>query len=134
MTRQTVLRRSADPLRLWAVLSEAVLRRVVGSPATMREQLLYLAEKAGHPKITMQVIPYSQGAHPGMAAGPFQILGFPWPADPGVAYVEHRAGALYLEGAHEIHAHNVAFEHLVALALSPDESAEMVREIAEEYA
>ncbi|MFF9512143.1 Scr1 family TA system antitoxin-like transcriptional regulator [Streptomyces sp. NPDC014724] len=77
---------------------------------------------------------YSQGAHPGMAAGPFQILGFPWPADPGVAYVEHRAGALYLEGAHEIHAHNVAFEHLVALALSPDESAEMVREIAEECA
>ncbi|MFF9507362.1 helix-turn-helix domain-containing protein [Streptomyces sp. NPDC014724] len=62
MTRQSVLRRAADPLRLWVVLSEAVLRRVVGGPATMKEQLLYLTEKADHPKITMQVIPYPQSA------------------------------------------------------------------------
>lgn len=133
MTRQTVLSRDADPLRLWTVVSEAVLRRVVGSPELMRAQLLHMAEMAQHPKITVQVLPYAHGAHPGMAAGPFQILGFPWPADPGIAYVEHRAGVLYLEGAHEIDAHNVAFEHLVALALSPDASITMVRDVAEEY-
>lgn len=133
MTRQTVLSRDVDPLRLWTVVSEAVLRRVVGSPELMRAQLLHMVEMAQHPKITVQVLPYAHGAHPGMAAGPFQILGFPWPADPGIAYVEHRAGALYLEGAHEIDAHNVAFEHLVALALSPDASITMVRDVAEEY-
>ncbi|RDG37236.1 hypothetical protein DVH02_15470 [Streptomyces corynorhini] len=99
----------------------------------MKNQLLHMAEMARHPKITVQVLPYANGAHPGMAAGPFQILGFPWPADPGVAYVEHRAGAFYLEAPHEIEAHTVAFEHLVALALSPDESVKMVRDIAEEY-
>lgn len=99
----------------------------------MRAELLHMVEMAQHPKITVQVLPYAHGAHPGTAAGPFQILGFPWPTDPGIAYVEHRAGALYLEGAHEIDAHNVAFEHLVALALSPDASVTMVRDVAEEY-
>ncbi|MCX4675637.1 DUF5753 domain-containing protein [Streptomyces sp. NBC_01433] len=134
MTRQTALSRDTDPLRLWTVVNEAVLRRVVGSAPLMRDQLIHLAEMAKHPKITVQVLPYSHGAHPGMAAGPFQILGFPWSADPGIAYVEHRAGALYLESAHEVDAHNVAFEHLVGLALSPDASITMVRDLAEEYA
>ncbi|MEU2130260.1 helix-turn-helix transcriptional regulator [Streptomyces sp. NPDC018352] len=133
LARQAALSRESTPLRLWTVLNEAVLRRVVGSPAIMRNQLLHLAEMTRHPKITMQVLPYEHGAHPGMAAGPFQILGFPWPADPGVAYVEHRAGACYLERAHEIEAHTVAFEHLVALALSPEDSVAMVREITKEY-
>ncbi|MDV9196828.1 helix-turn-helix domain-containing protein [Streptomyces sp. Wh19] len=131
--RQAVLSRKSTPLRLWTVLNEAVLRRVVGSPAIMRDQLLHLAEMTRHPKITVQVLPYEHGAHPGMAAGPFQILGFPWPTDPGVAYVEHRAGACYLERDHEIEAHTVAFEHLVALALSPESSVAVVREIAKEY-
>jgi hypothetical protein len=58
---------------------------------------------------------------------------FPWPTDPGVAYIEHQAGALYLEEARDIEAHTVAFEHTCVLALSPDESATMIRDAAEEF-
>jgi hypothetical protein len=134
MTRQAVLHREPDPLRLWAVLDEAVLRRVVGSPTIMRDQLRHLAEMASHPKITVQVVPYTHGAHPGMAAGPFHVLRFPWPTDPGVICVEHRSGGVYLEQPHEIDAHTVAFEHLCVLALSPDESATMIQNVAEEKA
>ncbi|QIZ34174.1 helix-turn-helix transcriptional regulator [Saccharopolyspora sp. ASAGF58] len=130
--RQEVLRRRQKPLRLWAVLDEAVLRRVVGDVRVMLEQLTYLRQAMEQPKITVQVIPFRGGAHPGMV-GRFQILDFPWPGDPGVAYVEHRAGAVYLEGAGEIEAHIVTFEHLCALALSPDDSAKMVESIAKEY-
>ncbi|MEU2668536.1 DUF5753 domain-containing protein [Streptomyces sp. NPDC007164] len=133
MTRQAALSRESTPLRLWTALNEAVLRRVVGSPAITKGQLLHLAEMTRHQKITVQVLPYEHGAHPGMAAGPFQILSSPWPDDSGVAYVEHRAGACYLERAHEIEAHIAAFEHLVALALSPESSVVVVREIAKEY-
>ncbi|MFE7355010.1 Scr1 family TA system antitoxin-like transcriptional regulator [Streptomyces sp. NPDC057543] len=64
---------------------------------------------------------------------PFQILGFQRQADTGVAYVEHRTGACYLERAHEIEAHTVAFEHLAARALSLEDSVQMVREVAKEY-
>lgn len=66
--------------------------------------------------------------------GPFAILGFPWTSDPGVVYVEHRSGAFYLEQPTEIEAHTVAFEHLCAHALPPDESATMLRRLAKEYA
>ncbi|MFC9425806.1 DUF5753 domain-containing protein [Streptomyces sp. NPDC056987] len=113
MTRQSVLSREAGPLRLWTVLSEAVLRRVVGNPTTMRDQLVHLTDMARNPKVTIQVMPFTRGAHPRMAAGPFQILGFPWPTDPAVVYAQHHAGASYLEAAQEIEAHTVAFEHLV---------------------
>ncbi|WP_337661726.1 MULTISPECIES: helix-turn-helix domain-containing protein [Actinoalloteichus] len=132
LNRQRVLSRSPEPLRLWTVIDEAALRRVVGSPQVMRDQLLHLAGAAEQPKITVQVIPFTRGAHPGMT-GPFVVIGFPWLTDPGVAYIEHRSGALYLEQPHEIEAHNVAFEHLCALALTPDESARMLRDIAEEF-
>ncbi|MGI8307681.1 helix-turn-helix domain-containing protein [Saccharopolyspora hattusasensis] len=130
--RQEALCRKAKPLRLWVVLDEAALRRVVGSPQVMRDQLRHLAELMRKPKVTVQMIPFEQGAHPGMV-GRFQILDFPWPGDPGVAYVEHLGGAVYLEGPGEIAAHVIAFEHLCALALSPDDSVKMVESIAKEY-
>ncbi|KAA2254929.1 helix-turn-helix domain-containing protein [Solihabitans fulvus] len=132
MARQDALVREPDPLRFWVVLDEAVLRRVVGSPSVMRSQLRHLVDAVRHPKITVQVLPFAHGAHPGMT-GSFSILGFQWPADPGVAFVEYRSGALYLEQSHEIEAHTVAFEHLCALALTPDDSVTMVENVAEEY-
>jgi len=77
--------------------------------------------------------PFTSGAHPGMT-GPFSILRFPWANDPGVVYVEYRSGALYLEQPHEIDAHTVAFEHLCALALNPDDSVKMIEDVAKEFA
>jgi transcriptional regulator with XRE-family HTH domain len=133
LARQAVLARKPNPLRLWTVMDEGVLRRVVGGRDTMRNQLAHLANVARQPKITVQVLPYAHGAHAGLQ-GPFRIFGFPWTADPGVASIEHRSGAFYLEQPHEIEAHTVAFEHLCALALSPDESVKMIEDIAEEYA
>jgi transcriptional regulator with XRE-family HTH domain len=131
--RKAILTREPDPLRLWVVLDEAVLRRVVGNRAVMLDQLNHLIDAADYAKITVQVLPFEHGAHPGMH-GPFAILGFPWPNDPGVVYMEHRAGAFYLEEPLDIDAHTVAFEHLCAHALPPDESVTMIRDVAKEYA
>ncbi|MBE9373220.1 helix-turn-helix domain-containing protein [Saccharopolyspora sp. HNM0983] len=131
-SRRAVLTRELDPLRLWVVLDEAVLRRVVGNRAVMRDQLQHLADVADQAKVTLQVFPFEHGAHPGMQ-GPFTILDFPWPTDPGVVYIEHRSGAVYLETPAEIKDHTVAFEHLCAHALPPDESVALIRDIAREY-
>ncbi|MGH3493531.1 MAG: helix-turn-helix domain-containing protein [Sciscionella sp.] len=131
-SRRAVLDRGADPLRLWVVLDEAALRRVVGNRTIMREQLNHLVDAAEQAKVTLQVLPFDHGAHPGMQ-GPFTILDFPWSTDPGVVYIEHRSGAFYLEETAEIKAHTVAFEHLCALALSPDESVTIIQNIAKEY-
>ncbi|HEX5114387.1 MAG TPA: helix-turn-helix transcriptional regulator [Pseudonocardiaceae bacterium] len=131
--RKSALVRDPDPLRLWVVLDEAVLRRMVGGRNVMHDQLTYLADSADQAKITLQVLPFDHGAHPGMH-GPFAIMGFPWPTDPGIVYIEHRSGAFYLEDQHQIDAHTVAFEHLCAHALPPDESVTMIRNVAKEYA
>ena len=67
---------AADPPECWAVLNEAVIRRVVGGAEVMHGQLTYIAELATRPHVTVQVLAYRAGAHPAMD-GSFVILGFP---------------------------------------------------------
>jgi transcriptional regulator with XRE-family HTH domain len=47
--------------RLWAIIDESALRRVVGSPAVMGKQMSHLADMAGRPNITVQIMPLSEG-------------------------------------------------------------------------
>src|SRR5450756_1119954 len=58
--RQQVLTRG-NPPTLSVVLDEAVLRRPVGSRDVMREQYAVLAESAGTPGVTVQVLPFRAG-------------------------------------------------------------------------
>jgi hypothetical protein len=62
--RQSILDR-ADPVSLWVVLDDAVLRRCVGSETVMHEQLSYLAERATAHNIGVQVVPAENGANAG---------------------------------------------------------------------
>ena len=65
MRRQDRINVPEDPLRLWAVVDEAALRRVVGDRQLMREQLEHLVEQSQLPHVTVQVLPFDMGAHPG---------------------------------------------------------------------
>ncbi|MFD0851040.1 helix-turn-helix domain-containing protein [Actinomadura adrarensis] len=124
MARQEVLTQS-DALRLWVVLDEAALHRQGGGTAVMREQMKRLLEAAELPKVTIQVIPYSAGPHPG-ATGPFSILKFPDLADPEAVYVENLAGELFIENPDEVQPFQIAFQRLVAVALSPQDTIAMI--------
>jgi transcriptional regulator with XRE-family HTH domain len=66
MERQSVLSR-ADPPEIIAVLHESVLRRLIGSPAVMHDQLGHLAELADCPNVSVHVVPSSAGAHAGLS-------------------------------------------------------------------
>lgn len=130
--RQAVVMRDTDPVRFWSILDEAALRRAAGGPEVMRAQLDYLVEAARRPNITLQVLPFSSGAHPGIGSG-FTIINFPWPTDPGVVYLESGWSAgVYLEEPHETEDHRLIFDRLCELALDPDASVAMVRQRAEE--
>src|SRR3954449_6112558 len=74
LARQDVLR-SDPPLRLSAVLDEAVLRREVGGPDAMPRELRRLMEAARLPQLRLQVLPFPAGAHVGVT-GPFVIFSF----------------------------------------------------------
>jgi transcriptional regulator with XRE-family HTH domain len=118
-----------DPPDYWAVLNEAVIRRVVGGADMMRKQLDHIAEMAKLPHVNVQVLPFGAGVHPAMD-GSFEILGFPELTDPAVVYLENQAGSLYLEEEAEIDRYERMFSHLIAKALDPEESRRMIARVA----
>ncbi|OLF16152.1 helix-turn-helix domain-containing protein [Actinophytocola xanthii] len=128
LARQRLLT-DTNPPEYWAILDEAVLHRVVGGPEIMREQLLRLVDLAALPQVTLQVVPFSAGAHAGME-GPFLILGFPEQADPDVVYVENTTAGVYLEQQADVRRYTLMFDHLRAAALKPDDTAAMVERAA----
>lgn len=120
-----------DPLKLWAIVDEAVLHRKVGGPEIMSEQLQHLEDMARQPHITLQVLPFKVGAHPGMH-GAFAVMDFPHAADPELVYVENMAGALYLEKEADVRRYAEMFDQLRAAALNPTDSQRMVARLADE--
>ncbi|MDW5325351.1 helix-turn-helix transcriptional regulator [Plantactinospora sp. WMMB334] len=132
MRRQSLLHRD-DPPALWVVLDEAAIRRQVGGPQTMAEQMQRLATIANLPHVDVQVIPFGTGAHPG-TPGSFVVLGFADPADRDVVYIETMAGDLYPEGDADVQAAVQAFDRLRAMALSPNDSASLIQDAVKELA
>lgn len=131
LVRQQRLTAEQDPLRVWAILNEAVLRRQVGGPESMRAQLDHLVRLSEWQNITIQVLPFSAGPHPAMD-GSFVIIEFPEPADPDVVYLESHTGSLYLEAATVIDRYNLVFNHLRAKALDTEQSRVMIVQAAKE--
>lgn len=130
VNRQKLITEEVNPPEYWAVIDEAVLRRVVGGPEVMRDQLKNLVELATLPHVTLQVVPFAAGAHAGME-GPFLILGFPEQADPDVVYVENTTSGVYLEQPEDVHRYTLMFDHLRAAALKPDDTVELVDRTAD---
>jgi transcriptional regulator with XRE-family HTH domain len=129
LTRQKVLLDRASPPQLMLVLNEAVLRRLVGDAQVMAVQLEALATAAQRPQVSLQVLPFSAGAHASLEGG-FVLIQFPGETDPDVVYVEGIMGDLYLESVGEVKRYQSAFERNQAVALSPEESLTFISAIA----
>ncbi|MCE3029232.1 helix-turn-helix transcriptional regulator [Streptomyces sp. CMSTAAHL-2] len=127
--RQALLTKE-QPLRFWAVIDEAAIRRTVGSREVMRAQVRHLLQLMEWPHVTVQVIPFAKGAHAGMA-GSFVHMDFPDPADPELVYVDTSTGDIFLESEVEIRRYKSMFEHLQAVAEGPNDSVELLAELAE---
>ncbi len=80
-----------EPLKLWGIVDEAAVRRVVGGPEVMREQLDYLLTVTELPTVQFQVLPFDAGAHPGMT-GSFVVMGFAEVVGPDIVYIDSQAG------------------------------------------
>nr|WP_240982051.1 MULTISPECIES: helix-turn-helix transcriptional regulator [unclassified Streptomyces] len=131
--RQERIRDEEGPLRLWAVIDEAALRRIVGSRQVMAEQLEHLVEQSYLPHVTVQVLPFDTGAHPGIS-GQYSILEFPDASDSSVVYIEGVTSDLYLEKGPDVAKYSYMYEHLRAQALGVEQTREFVAGIAKRYA
>ncbi len=112
-------------LRMVAVLDEAVLHRQIGGREIMAQQLTALLDAQKLWNVTIQVIPFREGAYASMLSS-FAILNFD--DGPGVVYVEGLTGDLYAEGE-DVRRCTVVFNSLRASALSATASAAMIKKI-----
>jgi transcriptional regulator with XRE-family HTH domain len=71
LDRQAILDRPSPP-HVVAVLDEAVLWRLIRSPAIMHDQLEQLAAMSERPGISVEIVPASTGANAGLSGG-FQL-------------------------------------------------------------
>lgn len=128
MKRQEILSQT-NPPRLWMVLDEAALRRSVGGPEVMRSQLHRLLDYRETPRVVVQVMPYSAGAHAGLN-GSFTLLSFG--ESPDVSYSEGYVGGQTLTEPSDVELCQVQYDLVRAAALSPDDSAELIAQVLEE--
>ena len=117
---------------LRVVLDEAVLHRLVGGPAVMREQLAHLTEVVQLPHVTVSVHPFSAGAHPSIGSA-FTLLRFADTLGMNCVYLENHRGALYLERPADVDHYAAVFEQLSKTALSADESLDLIARLAAEF-
>jgi transcriptional regulator with XRE-family HTH domain len=127
MERQAILDQ-AKPPELWVTIEEAVLRRPVGGPAIMYEQLNHLLQAAQRPNVVLQVIPASVAVHPALAGSGFVIADF---ADaPPVAYQETQVGGQVIEDHDDIATMLATWDRLRAEALPRRASLDLIEEVA----
>ncbi|MFH9618202.1 helix-turn-helix domain-containing protein [Streptomyces pratensis] len=129
LKRQELLARP-EPPHLWAVLDESVIRRTVGSREIMREQLDQLLRANSSPHITLQILPFTNGAH-GAALGSFVILGGV-EASLDVVYVDLHVGSVFMEKDVELDRYRLAFDYLRAQALDTAASSAMIERVRKE--
>ncbi|MFG3406532.1 Scr1 family TA system antitoxin-like transcriptional regulator [Streptomyces sp. NPDC048142] len=117
-----------DRPELWIILDEAVLRRPVGGSAVMRGQLEKLLKMAEEPNITLQVLPFDQGAH-GALAGSLSVLVMPDGSK--VAYTEGAHHGQLTEEPDEVEQFVLVYDRLRAMALPPLMSLDLIRSVLE---
>jgi transcriptional regulator with XRE-family HTH domain len=131
MARQEIWdREDPPPPMLCVILGEAVLRQDVGEAPVMREQLGRLVATARNPRITIQVMPFSAGAHPGLL-GPFVVASFD--SNPDAAYLDNALSGQVTERRKEVAGVALLYETLAREALSPRASAEFIARVVEEW-
>jgi len=136
MARQALVRRPIDPPALQVALNESVLRRPVGGAEIMAAQLQRLAEASHMPNVSLRVVPFAAGFHPGILSGSFNILRFPLngngeESEPPTVYADLYTGALYLDKPNELQRYSDAFTGIWQHALDEPASRELIEQAAE---
>ncbi|MEW1694887.1 helix-turn-helix transcriptional regulator [Streptomyces sp. NPDC091278] len=129
LERQRILERAEPPV-LWVVLSEAVLMQQVGSREVMREQLAHLLTFRDNPWVHIQVLPFSAGEHTGLM-GSFNLLRFD--DDPDIFYADGYDQGHMTANPPVIKDRSVGYARLQAMALSTEDSAELIAHVMEEH-
>ncbi|MCI3270040.1 DUF5753 domain-containing protein [Streptomyces sp. 7R015] len=128
LARQRIFEKEEPPV-FWMVLSEAALYQEVGGRETMRGQLAHLLSFEQNPRINIQILPFSAGAHAGLQ-GSFNLYRFA--SDPTIVYTEGYGSGHPTANPDTVKDCSLRYDHLQAAALSLKDSAELIRRVMEE--
>jgi transcriptional regulator with XRE-family HTH domain len=129
--RRQVVLDGGSPARLGVILGEGALHQAVGGPDVLAGQITHLIKLAAdYPAVTIQVLPFSAGAHVAAGSGSLAILRFPDAPSLGVVYLEALSGGVYLEDQADVARYVRAFALLRAAALSPADSVHLLRNLS----
>jgi hypothetical protein len=131
VNRQEILTRP-NPVRLWAVVDESVLRRPIGGVKAMMMQLDSLIEATDLPNITLQVMKFDSGGH-AATGGAYSILRFPEQDLPDIVYIEHLTSALYLDKLEDLDQYTATMEALCVAAPAPNKTRDILAGIRRDF-
>ena len=126
IARQAVLS-GPDPTSLWAVIDEAALRRPLGGPRAMRDQLRHLIDISQRPNITIQIMPFTNGGH-AAAGGSFSVMHFAEAELPDLVYLEQLTSAQYLIKPDIVDTYLEVLDRLRREAATPAESLKTLQQ------
>ena len=130
LRRQSLLEKTEAPT-LWVVMEEAVLHRAVGSSEVMREQIERLLDMSELPHVSIDIVPFTAGAHVG-ACAPFTYFRFEEPELPDIVYSELLSASVYLDQRADVVAHLEAHTRMALLTSSQDSRA-LLNRMRKEY-
>lgn len=128
LARQSLLTRK-PACALSFVMEEWILRRLVGGPVAMKEQLNHLLERSLQRNITIQVLPMHYETHASFL-GPFTIL--ETAQHDRLAYVEGQAGGFLINDGDTVSELNTRHGMIRSQALTPEDSAKLIERMASE--
>ncbi|RCH68492.1 XRE family transcriptional regulator [Streptomyces sp. SDr-06] len=115
---------------VWTMLDEAVLRRPIGGPLVMCEQLRHLLALGECRRVRFHVLPYEAGPH-ALLEGHVSLL---WFSDlPPIAYVEGLKTGRVWELPSVVRQCQEVYDHALGDALSHSRSLALMRSVAEDY-
>ncbi len=127
--QERIYRADKVPLTLHTILDESVLRRKIGGPDVLRDQLKHLASAVAESRnVELQVLPYSAGAHPAIN-GTFTILSFPRTGDSEIVTLEHLDSHLFIEGEKAVYRYTLVFNELITKALDSVDSLAFIKQV-----
>ncbi|MBF6289188.1 helix-turn-helix domain-containing protein [Nocardia cyriacigeorgica] len=139
LRRQHIVTRKRRPITVEAIIGEAALRRINGSPKVMAAQLRRLADISTLENVELRVLPFSAGFPTGLAVGPCVILDFSKGrtgklVEPPVVFIEgSTVGNLYLEKPEDVACYRQTYDSIRRQSLDAVASRSLLRQVAKEF-
>ena len=130
IARQHILARP-DAARFHFVVGEAALRYRVGGAEVMRAQLRRLLEISENDHVTIQVLPFEAGGHPGFS-GPFTIVEIGTRGKLRVVRTQTPERMSYVEDVEDVRRFCVRFDRLSSAALPEADTQVLIHRIRSE--